>query len=376
MDAIDRQSVHLALGDRSYEIIITSDAPGLLPEAVEGWWGRRGFATRRNRLALVVTDDHVRDPHASRVAGAFQQAGWNCHTLSLPPGEQTKSESHLASIYDRLVDLQAGRQTLVVAVGGGVIGDVAGFAAATYARGIPLVQAPTTLLAQVDSSVGGKVGINHPRGKNLIGAFYQPLGVFIDTAVLGTLSDRDYRSGLAEVAKYGVILDAEFFEFLEKNIPRLTAREPAVLRQIVARSCALKAMIVEQDEFEQTGLRSVLNYGHTFAHAFETLIGYGQLQHGEAVAIGMICASLLAERLGRIDAGITERQIALLTALGLPVRLPEPDRPEPDAILSAMRLDKKSVGGQLRFVLPKRLGQVELVPVEEGDVRALFQTDN
>ncbi|MGQ0636386.1 MAG: 3-dehydroquinate synthase [Planctomycetaceae bacterium] len=365
-------SVHVALGDRSYEIVIASDAHAGLPEVVEGWWRHRGLATHRKRLAVIVTDENVREPHAARVAQSLQQAGWRSDAIVLPPGEQTKSQSFLTAIYDRLVDLHADRQTLIVAVGGGVIGDLAGFAAATYGRGVPFVQVPTTLLAQVDSSVGGKVAINHPRGKNLIGAFYQPLGVLIDTAVLSTLPDRDYRSGLAEVAKYGVILDAEFFEFLEQNVSRLATRDAAALRQVIGRSCSLKAMIVERDEYEQTGLRSVLNYGHTFGHAFEALYGYGEMQHGEAVAIGMTCAARLAERLKRIDAAVTQRQTALLAALGLPVELPEGGRPEMDAILEAMRLDKKSVGGELRFVLPTRLGQVDLVPVDDADVRAVL----
>jgi 3-dehydroquinate synthase len=248
-----------------------------------------------------------------------------------------------------------------VAVGGGVIGDLAGFVAATYARGIPFVQVPTSLLAQVDSSVGGKVGINHARGKNLIGAFYQPLGVLVDVSLLSTLPERDYRSGLAEVIKYGVILDRSFFELLEGHIAGLNARESGLLQQVIARSCRLKADVVERDEFERGGLRSALNYGHTFAHAFETLYGYGALTHGEAVSIGMVCASRLAERLGRIPAEVTARQVSLLDAVSLPVRLPAGIGPAASDLLKCMRLDKKSHSGRLRFVLPDRLGHVELV---------------
>jgi 3-dehydroquinate synthase len=196
-------------------------------------------------------------------------------------------------LYDQLVDMAADRRTIVVAIGGGVTGDLAGFVAATYARGLRFVQVPTTLLSMVDSSVGGKTGINHPRGKNLIGAFHQPIGVLIDLTTLTTLPDREYRSGLAEVVKYGVILDHEFFDYLEKNVEGLNARTPEVLRHVVARSCELKADVVRQDEYETTGLRAVLNYGHTFGHAFEALSGYGGLLHGEAVSIGMICASRL-----------------------------------------------------------------------------------
>ena len=239
-----------------------------------------------------------------------------------------------------------------MAVGGGVVGDAAGFVAATYARGIPFIQVPTSLLAHVDSSVGGKVGINHPRGKNLIGAFYQPLGVFIDTATLQTLPLRDYRSGLAEVIKYGMILDEEFFRFFEDHIDDLKNRNPEVMQQVIARCCRLKADVVEQDEQERSGLRAVLNYGHTFAHAFEALCGYGELLHGEAVSIGMVYAARLAERRGLIDATVTERQNTLLEAVGLPVRLPESAHLKTAEILDRMKLDKKTVGGELRFILP------------------------
>jgi 3-dehydroquinate synthase len=269
--------------------------------------------------------------------------------------------------------MKADRRTVVVAVGGGVVGDAAGFAAATYARGLPFVQIPTTLLAHVDSSVGGKVGINHPQGKNLIGAFHQPLGVFIDTATLDTLPDRDYRCGLAEVVKYGVILDGEFFEYLESHLDGLNRRVPDILRHVIARSCRLKADVVEKDEYEVTGLRALLNYGHTFAHAYEALTGYGDLLHGEAVAIGMIHASRLAERLGRIDPSVTQRQLDLLNAIHLPTRLPETCCLEVDSVLDRMRLDKKSLGGTVRFVLPIRIGQVELVEtVPVDDVRAVL----
>src|SRR6185503_10475707 len=202
-------------------------------------------------------------------------------------------------------------------LGGGVIGDLAGFVAATFNRGLPLLMVPTTLLAMVDSSVGGKVGINLVAGKNLIGAFHQPAGVWIDTAVLDTLPDREYRSGLAEVLKYGVIIDAEFFAWQETNIAKIRSRDPAAVEHIVSRSCRLKADVVEKDEREETGLRAVLNYGHTFAHAFETVGGYGGWLHGEAVAAGMVCASRLAERKGLIGAELTERQIALLSAFQL-----------------------------------------------------------
>lgn len=365
-------TVHVALGERSYDIVLGSRGLAEFAATLSAWMVQHGQTDGGS--AFVVTDRNVERPHAEAVRNSLVAAGWKCDTATLDAGEPTKSLAETADLYDRLVAMKADRKTVVVAVGGGVIGDLAGFVAATYNRGIPFVQVPTTLLAQVDSSVGGKVGINHPQGKNLIGAFYQPLGVFIDTALLNTLPVRDYRSGLAEVIKYGVILDAPFFEFLEQHVAELNARDAETLRQVVARCCRLKADVVEQDEFERTGLRAVLNYGHTFAHAFEALCGYGELLHGEAVAIGMVYASHLAEKLGRIDVSLTARQVALLRGVGLPTRLPESARLDNEQILDRMRLDKKTVGGKLRFVLPTRLGHVELVSaVPEETVRNVLE---
>jgi 3-dehydroquinate synthase len=367
--------VNVSLGERSYEIaIVTGELPALAGR-LQGWLAARGIKDFAGRKVLIVTDGHVCHQHGAAVGASLHLAGFECEIAILEPGEQTKSLAHAAELYDKLVAMHADRHTVVVAVGGGVIGDLAGFVAATYARGIPFVQVPTTLLAQVDSSVGGKVGINHPQGKNLIGAFYQPLGVFLDTGVLDSLPPRDYCSGLAEVVKYGVILDEPFFAYLENNLAGINLRTPDVLRHIVTRCCRLKADVVERDEFERTGLRAVLNYGHTFAHAFETLSGYGELLHGEAVSIGMTHAARLAVRLGRIDKSIGARQTALLEAVGLPTRLPESMKPSADAILNSMRLDKKTVSGRLRFVLPDRLGHVEVVEnVAESDVRAVLES--
>jgi 3-dehydroquinate synthase len=365
--------VRVALGERSYEILIVSDELPSFAERLSGWLAARGFNAGNAHSVFIVTDGHVCDQQAAAVGASLHLAGFRCEIAVLEPGEQTKSLAAASELYDRLVAMPADRQTIVAAVGGGVIGDLAGFVAATYARGLAFVQVPTTLLAQVDSSVGGKVGINHPQGKNLIGAFHQPLGVFIDTTALKTLPERDYQSGLAEVVKYGVILDAAFFDYLEAHAAELVSRASDVLRQVVARCCRLKADVVEHDEFERTGLRACLNYGHTFAHAFEALSGYGELLHGEAVSIGMICASRLAERLGRIDAKSTLRQQSLLKSLGLPTRLPESIQLDPQALLDRMRLDKKSAGGRLRFVLPDRLGHVELVDgVAESEVLAVL----
>jgi 3-dehydroquinate synthase len=342
-------TVRVNLGPRSYDILVTSnDPPGVGP-----------FARQRvaDRAVLIITDEHVRS-RASVISASLVEAGFHAETVVLSAGEAQKCLATAAQLYDRLVGLQADRKTLIVPVGGGVMGDLAGFVAATYARGLPLLMVPTTLLAMVDSSVGGKVGVNHPQAKNMIGAFHQPVGVWIDTAALDTLPDREYRSGLAEVVKYGVILDAPFFEYLEQHADAILRRDPEAVAHIVARCCRLKADVVEKDEREETGLRAVLNYGHTFAHAFETAAGYGATWlHGEAVAAGMVCASRLADRRGLISAELTQRQRRLLERFGLPT-VPEPW--PVDDLLATMRKDKKALAGQMRFILPRRLGAVEL----------------
>lgn len=354
-------SLRVNLGERSYDIAITArDLAGVGP-----------FARSRSRAtsALVIADENVH-AHAEAVRHSLEKAGLRAGCVYRPPGEGQKSLEVAAELYDRLLDLAADRRTLVVAVGGGVMGDLAGFVAATFARGLPLLMVPTTLLAMVDSSVGGKVAVNHPRAKNMIGVFHQPIGVWIDTATLDTLPEREYRSGLAEVVKYGVILDAALFDYLEENTAAILAREPAAVEHIVLRSCQLKADVVAKDEREETGLRAVLNYGHTFAHAFETAAGYGTWLHGEAVAAGMVCASRLAERRGLIGPDVTQRQIDLLRAFSLPT-VPEPW--PVDDLIATMRRDKKALGGKMRFILPRRLGEVALFDdVPEEDVRAVL----
>jgi len=352
------------LGPRAYDIAIGSR---LLGTAID-------FVAPRCRLshAFVVTDDNVR-PYAAIVVKSLQSQGARVDLAVLPPGEATKTVASAQQLWQQLLDARADRKTVLVAVSGGVIGDLAGFVAATYARGLQFLQIPTTLLAHVDSSVGGKVGVNLPGAKNMIGSFWQPCGVLIDTDTLTTLPEREYRAGLAEVVKYGVILDAPFFAELEQSVAAIRHRDPATLRGIIARCCRLKADVVEQDEREETGLRAVLNYGHTFCHAIESATGYGRYLHGEAVSMGMVCAARLAERLGRIDASLGQRQRVLLEQLGIPTQLPDIDRQE---LVNLMAHDKKVEHGRLRFVLPSRLGHVELVgDVDPREVLAALQEE-
>jgi 3-dehydroquinate synthase len=348
--------VTVLLGPRTYTVRVVSDAPDsftpFVREALARTWSGRGC-----RRALVVTDTNV-EQHAPPIRAGLETAGIASELAVLPPGEPTKCLAMASDLLDRLVAMKSDRHTCVVALGGGVIGDLAGFVAATYARGLPLLIVPTTLLAQVDSSVGGKVGINHPGAKNIIGAFHQPVGVWIDTATLATLPARELHCGMAEVVKYGVILDAEFFDEIEDRADSILAGEAAALRRVIAHSCRLKADVVARDEREETGLRAVLNFGHTIGHAIEAVAGYGGgFEHGEAVAIGMVVESRIAERLGWISADLTSRLVALLGRIGLPTTAPGLD---PSALLEAMGRDKKNRDGRIRFVLPRRLGHVEL----------------
>jgi 3-dehydroquinate synthase len=339
-----------AAGDRSYDIVV---GRGLLPAV--------GAALRAAgaRRAVLVADAAVAGTHAAAVESSLRTAGIETATLAVPSGEASKSIAEAARLWDACAALAIDRETHVVAVGGGVVGDLAGFVAATFARGLAWWQVPTTVVAQVDSAIGGKTGINLVAGKNLAGAFWQPRGVFADIGTLATLPDREFVSGFAEVVKYGMILDATFFAWLESQVEAVLAREPGALAHAVERSAALKAGVVERDEREVTGLRAVLNYGHTFAHAYETTAGYGTLLHGEAVAIGMARAARLALQLGRISPEVVRRQDRLLTDLRLPIE-PPADATAAD-LLAVMGRDKKAVGGRLRFVLPSRIGHVELV---------------
>jgi 3-dehydroquinate synthase len=359
------RTVHVDLGPRSYAIEIGS---GNLAAAAR-WCDTNA----EDAHAVIITDENVDSLYTDTLVEPLEERGIEVGVIVVEAGEPSKSSDVAAAIWEKMLDEGADRQSVVVALGGGVVGDLAGFAAATFGRGLRLVQVPTTLLAQVDSSVGGKVGINLPGAKNMVGAFWQPVGVTIDVDVLATLPDREYRAGLAEVVKYGVIQDAEFFAYLEANVAPINFRDANVLTQIVERCCRLKADVVEKDEREETGLRAILNYGHTFGHALEAATGYETLLHGEAVAIGMMCAARLAHRLGRVEAAFIDRQRSLLEALGLSLAMPNVAA---DDLFELMYHDKKVDRGKLRFVLPTRLGHVELVrDVAAKDIEAVLTTD-
>ena len=343
MNEQKRIKLDVSLGSRSYPIVIgrgVLDDAELLQRHIKG--GK----------AAIVTNTTVAPLYLERVAAPLRAAGREVVEIVLPDGEEFKNFESLNLIYDALLAHKCDRKTTLVALGGGVIGDMTGFAAATYMRGVPFVQLPTTLLAQVDSSVGGKTGINHPRGKNMIGAFYQPQAVLADTATLDTLPSRELSAGLAEVIKHGAILDAAFFDWIEQNIGALVARDEDALAHAVARSCEIKADVVRKDEREG-GLRAVLNFGHTFGHAIEAGMGYGNWLHGEAVGCGMVMAADLSQRLGYIDAQAVERVRALALAAGLPVVAPDLGA---GRWIELMEVDKKNEGGAIKFILLKPLG--------------------
>lgn len=318
---------------------------------------------------LVVSNDRVSALYLETLKCALNAAN-TCEVLIVPDGEQHKALSTWQQVLDALVSMGAQRDATVVALGGGVIGDLAGFAAASYMRGIAVVQVPTTLLAQVDAAIGGKTGVNHPRGKNLIGAFHAPRAVVADLDTLQTLDQRDYQAGLAEVVKYGAIRDLAFLSWLEANAEALVQRDPHTLTEAVARSVRNKAEVVAADEHE-SGQRAILNFGHSFGHALETAGDYTQLRHGEAVAIGMVLASQLSETLGRVPAGSRRRLRDLLSALGLPTTPPEGS--DPDALLALMRLDKKNQAGAMRLVLLNELGSATVEAVAEPAILECLQ---
>ncbi|KAB0611252.1 3-dehydroquinate synthase [Castellaniella defragrans] len=316
----------------------------------------------------VVTNTTVGALYGARLRAALEATGKPLLAIELPDGEQYKTWESLDRIFDALLAAALDRKAVLVALGGGVVGDVCGFAASCYMRGIRFVQVPTTLLAQVDSSVGGKTAINHPRGKNMIGAFYQPLAVEIDPGVLATLPAREISAGLAEIVKYGMIADAEFFDWCESHVDALRALDGEAIRHAVRRSCELKAWVVSQDERE-SGLRAILNFGHTFGHAIESGLGYGHWLHGEAVGCGMVMAAELSARVAGLDAAAVDRIRALVRAIGCPV-----DPPGLGAArwLDLMRVDKKNEGRRIRYVLLPALGRAEVRAVDDDTVRPLL----
>ncbi|MET0982096.1 MAG: bifunctional shikimate kinase/3-dehydroquinate synthase AroKB [Telluria sp.] len=354
-------NLNVDLGERSYPIAI---GPGVIDD---GTLLERHIGG--NKVA-IVTNTTVAPLYLEKVAAPLRAAGREVVEIVLPDGEEHKHWGSLMAVFDALLANKCDRKTTLVALGGGVIGDLTGFAAASYMRGVPFVQIPTTLLAQVDSSVGGKTGINHPLGKNMIGAFYQPRAVLADTSTLATLPSRELSAGLAEVIKHGAILDAAFFDWIEANIGKLMARDPAALSHAIARSCEIKAEVVRKDEREG-GLRAVLNFGHTFGHAIEAGLGYGEWLHGEAVGCGMVMAADLSQRLGFIDAAAFERVRALVAAAGLPTAAPDLGEAR---WIELMEVDKKNEGGAIKFILLKPLGSPSVTSVPDEVLRATLSS--
>ena len=353
------RQVRIALGDRSYDILIAS---GLLAQGA-AWDGLPAAAT-----ALVVTNTTVAPLYAARLREALATRYRSVHEVVLPDGEEHKDWTTLNLIFDALLAHGCDRKTVLFALGGGVVGDITGFAAASYMRGVPFVQVPTTLLAQVDSSVGGKTAINHPLGKNMIGAFYQPARVVCDLDTLRTLPDRELSAGLAEVIKYGPIADTGFLDWIEANIDALLARDGAALAHAVRRSCEIKADVVGQDERE-SGLRAILNFGHTFGHAIEAGLGFGEWLHGEAVGCGMVMALRLSRGLGLIDESFAQRVTALIARAGLPTVGPALGA---ERYLELMRVDKKAEAGEIRFVVLEAPGRAGVRGAPDALVRQVL----
>lgn len=355
--------VSIDLGDRSYPILIGA---GLLQDG--GWLSHVPVASS----AVIVTNTTVGPLYEAMLRSILEKTFRNVLTVVLPDGEQYKNFDSMHLIYDALLENECDRKTVLFALGGGVVGDMTGFAAATYMRGIPFIQIPTTLLSQVDSSVGGKTGINHPKGKNMIGAFYQPHLVVCDIDTLKTLPAKELSAGLAEVIKYGPIADLGFMGWLESAMPDMRAQVPSALIHAIERSCQIKAHVVSQDERE-SGIRAILNFGHTFGHAVEAGMGYGQWLHGEAVAVGMVMAAELSHRLDLIDADFVQRLRRLIGSAGLPVRAPILSAEgNEDRYWELMRLDKKAEAGAIKFVVIDKSGSAHMQKAPEDVVRAVI----
>jgi 3-dehydroquinate synthase len=352
--------ISVNLGPRSYTIVVE---PGAL-----GTVGARLRALSVGSRAVIVTDANVMDLHGASVTKGLAGAGFLVTTLEVPSGERAKSLAVAEDCWDRLLAAGADRTSTVLALGGGAVGDLAGFVAASYMRGVNFVQLPTTVLAQVDASIGGKTAIDHPKAKNLIGAFHQPRLVVVDPAVARTLPDREFRSGLAEIVKHGIVLDLDYFEDVERSVAALLDRNLETLTRIIGGSCRLKVGVIERDPEEKSELRYALNAGHTIGHALEAVTGFETWTHGEAVALGLVAEAHLAERLGLATPATTRRQEALLASVGLPVRAPDVDA---EAVLKAITHDKKARDGRVPFVLAPAIGTFRVVyDVGPDDVRA------
>ena len=349
----DRRTIAVSLGERSYDIIIQ---PGLLKDC-----GALIAERIKGRRCLTISDQTIAPLHGKILASSLSKAGIGGEIVMLPPGEQCKSLLTASSLYERCLAAELDRDSFLVALGGGVVGDLTGFVAATFFRGIAFVQIPTTLLAMVDASIGGKTGVDHPKAKNAIGAFHQPKMVLIDPSTLSTLPPRDLKAGLAEVIKYGVIDDSALFEFVENNTEALLAGDAAKLTHIIECSAKIKARIVSQDEREQVGgPRALLNFGHTFGHALEASTGYTAYLHGEAVAIGMALAADLSVRLKLLSRADRDRIVALLKKSALPTKIKDSD-PDTATLYSAMFKDKKTAAGKLRFIVTDKIGRAKVV---------------
>ncbi len=343
------EEITVNLGPRSYPILVGRGALRTV--------GRKLSALARGRRSAIISDRSVMTRYGATVTESLRAAGFSVTEIIVPEGEAAKALAVAERCWDECLAAGLDRTSALLALGGGAVGDLAGFVAATYMRGIPFVQLPTTLLAQVDASIGGKVAIDHPRAKNLIGAFHQPLMVVADPEVLSTLPDPEFRSGLAEVVKHGIVLDAAYFGDLEAHVAEIISKDLPTLERIIAASCRLKARIVETDERED-GPRAALNYGHTVGHALEAATSYARWLHGEAVSLGIVAAALIAERLGVTDAQTVRRQVSLLRSLGLPVSF---SAPAPHVIVEAISRDKKARDGKVPFVLAPRIGDFRLV---------------
>ncbi len=354
------KTVKVSLGPRSYKVHISAGALGEL--------GRLLKAYSDVTKVVIITDKNVERFYGKIVTKGLKTYKQDVAVISIDPGEEQKSLSAAEDLYNRLFELDIDRKGLIVALGGGVVGDLAGYVAATYMRGIAYVQVPTTLLAQIDSSVGGKVAVNHARGKNLIGSFYQPRAVYIDPQALKTLPREEISQGLVEVIKYGVIRDASFFDYLDKHLPEILRLEPGILAKVIENCCRIKAWVVERDEREETGLRAILNYGHTLGHAIEAVGGYKDHLHGEGVAMGMILATSIAMRMGITDEKVLEQQRQLLQRAGAPTYY----RQDTEALFDFLYHDKKVVGGSLKFVLPVKIGKVILKEVDADVVKEVL----